>query len=40
MEIEMYRIDQALHGSKEALGFIVENIDGLLLTSPYACLDG
>ena len=28
MEIEIYHVDQAINGSKEALGAIIENIEG------------
>ena len=27
MEIEIYHVDQAINGSKEALGAIIENIE-------------
>lgn len=30
MEIEIKQINHALNGSKEALGMIIENIDGLV----------
>ena len=39
MKIEIYHVDQAINGSKEALGAIIENIEGPVFVIAHARAD-
>lgn len=40
MKIEIYHVDQAINGSKEALEAIIENIEGPVFNCHCACSGG